>query len=310
MPYIWQLTAIQLDDKTWICGTALEGKQRKHRAPRTVLAHFTRILGSYFKTPYGEQLLTVEMGDIREEVQTTEKGFFSVLVDAPLREDLNILVKGERLALPDDYPLLFPEREEAVEVVSDIDDTILLSHTASFFKRIGTILFRLPQKRKTVLFTNKLLKQFHSSDFRVSYLSKSESNLFELISGVLSFQELPEGALFLTPHLKLRQLFSDKEKDYKLLHLQRLMENLPHKRFILLGDDTQRDMDVYTHLVRQYQDRIVKVYIRQTRRNRSSVQQAKWEQLLDTGVAARYFEDSDEAASEIQLLKEKLSLDT
>lgn len=308
MPYIWQLTATQLQDKTWICGTVLEGRQRKHKAPRTVLAHFTRVLGSYFKTPYAKEALKIQMGDRAQEVETTAKGFFSILMDAPLKEDLSISTQGEALPLPDDYPLLFPEEEAAVEIVSDIDDTILLSHTSSFFKRIGTILFRLPRKRRTILFTNKLLKQFHSSDFRVSYLSKSESNLFELISGVLSFQDLPQGALFLTPHLKLRQLFSDKEKDYKLQHLLRLMKYLPNKRFILLGDDTQRDMDVYTHVVKQYEERIIKIYIRQTRQKRSREQQAKWEQLLATGVDALYFEDSDEAESEIQLLKEKLSL--
>lgn len=307
MPHIWQLTALQLQNKTWLSGTLLEGPREKQEAPRHLWAHFRRVLLSYFKRPYAQQPLRIRYGEREERLFSSEKGFFSLQLDNPLEQPLQLLVGEEVLPVPENYPVFFPEREGVLEVISDIDDTVLRSHTASFFKRIGTILFAAPQKRATIAFSEQLLKHFHSSAFRVSYLSKSESNLFDLIRAVFHQQGLPKGPMFLTPHLRLVQLFSSKEKDYKLKHLRLLLKGLPHKRFILLGDDTQRDMDIYTQLIRQYGERIVKVYIRQTKRKRSSVQQDKWEALLETGVEALYFQDSDDAEQEIQALQQTIN---
>ena len=58
-----------------------------------------------------------------------------------------------------------------------------------------------------------------------------------------------------------------------------------------MGDDSQRDMEVYADIAKEYDNRIIKVYIRQTRPKVFSYQKRLWERLQSTGVPVEYFKD-------------------
>ncbi len=297
--YLWQLNILQLGNQSLVNGTILKGKKKLRSNTKTIAGNFLQILRSYFHGTYSEKEVTFRMGDFKKELLTTEKGHFSFVTDAPLNDDIEIRVGGRSLEIPNHYPFIFRQNDSKLEIISDLDDTVMISHTASALKRITTILFYRPKKRKSVVYTHELFRDFQKRDYRISYLSKSESNLFGLISSILSYRELPKGALLLNPFLKFRQLFDPKKgKDYKLNYLRRIISNLPEKKFILLGDDTQRDMDVYTQVVQEFPGRIRKIFIRQTKLIRKPAQEEKWNALLDTGVEAVYFQDTDEPGEE------------
>ena len=61
-------------------------------------------------------------------------------------------------------------------------------------------------------------------------------------------------------------------------------------------------MEVYGSIVSEYQDRIIKVFIRQTTFNPNEKQKELWKNLKNTGVDATYFNDEDEAKKEIDKL--------
>ncbi|WP_299465432.1 App1 family protein [uncultured Microscilla sp.] len=301
--HVWQFAAVQFNQKVLITGTLLRGKPRSSTTSSTWLGHFIRMMRSYFHPVCKHQSLTIYLGNQQQaSVTTNYKGYFSTMVEGQVTAELRLEVAGQSLELPTHYPVVFDRTNANIEVVSDIDDTILLSHTASFIKRIGTILFRRPKKRRTIVFSHGLFKQFKNFGTRVIYLSKSESNLFGLISAVVQYQQLPEGPLLLTPYLSLRQLFNAKKgKDYKFNFLKLICENLPNKKLVLMGDDSQRDMEIYTQVAKMYPDKILKVYIRQTGFRRNEEQ---WQKLEETGVNAMYFNDADSAEKESELLKE------
>ncbi len=75
---------------------------------------------------------------------------------------------------------------------------------------------------------------------------------------------------------------------------------MPSKQFILLGDDTQKDMKAYASIAEDFGDRILKVYIRQTGLSRSESQELLWENLKNTGLNAVYFTDEDLPNQEIE----------
>lgn len=302
--YIWQLSAIQLNEKTLLTGTILEGRSLGGANATTPRGNFLYIIRSYFQSRYSNQQLTIRSKSEELITRTDQKGYFLVLLNKTTAGEFKIIVAGKELEIPQAYPVFFSRPDTNIEVVSDIDDTIILSHTASLLKRVYTILFELPKKREAIVFTHHLLQNLEQQDYRVTYLSKSESNLFGLITSIFQYRDLPEGALLLTPYLKFHQLFKpNKGKTYKLKYLKLLMDHLPDKRFILLGDDSQRDMEVYTSIVGAYADRIVKVYIRQTGFTRNAKQREYWDKLSATGVDAVYFKDSDSVEPEIAQLK-------
>jgi phosphatidate phosphatase APP1 len=90
--------------------------------------------------------------------------------------------------------------------------------------------------------------------------------------------------------------------------LHQLLINLPDKNFILIGDDTQKDIDIYTQIVYLFRSQISKVYIRQTGFSIDEIQIKKWEALKQTGIPCTYFQDEDDINLEIESLKQLLNL--
>lgn len=302
--YLWQLTALELEDKVWLEGTVIRGHQPQPELASTWLGHLQEVLFSYFKEPATSITIQVHTQYETKEVHTDGKGRFSCLLEAFDPDSLQLKYREDALHPPQGYPYFFKKKKAPVEVISDLDDTVLHSYTASALKRIYSILFILPQKRRPVAYTYELMEWFKERGMRITYLSKSEANLFELISAFLKSKELPRGALLLSPFLRYHQLPKpNKGKDYKYNHLRTLLTEQPDRQVILLGDDTQRDMEIYTSIIHDFPERILKVFIRQSGLGQNDRQRELWNDLQRTQVPAVYFSDGDEAAQEIENLK-------
>jgi len=301
--YLSRLNIIELHEKVWISGNLIKGKRIPQNG-KSRISHFLFVVRSYFRKPVKKALIKVKLGFLDVEFTTDNKGHFSKVIKSDLPVSFEFFYKNKALKITEDYPVLFPKPNSDYEVISDLDDTVLLSHTASALKRIRNILFLAPRKKKTILFTFHLMQCFKELRFRVHYLSKSESNLYQVIADFIGFHGLPKGALLLTPHLRWNQLLKpNKGKDYKLEHIKELLINLPAKKFILLGDDTQRDMEIYTRIINEFKDQIRLVFIRQTRINRTPKQKNLWKELRNTGVEAYYFDDREDPEKAISKIR-------
>ncbi|MEQ8908881.1 MAG: App1 family protein [Vicingaceae bacterium] len=302
--YLSRLSLIELQGKTWVSGNVLKGKSIPQNG-KSKWSHFLFVLRSYFRSPIKNVTFQAKLGQETIELQTDGKGHFSQIIDLPLPTDFSFSYQDHPLGLSEDYPLLFPKANTEVEVISDLDDTVLVSHTASALKRIRNILFLAPQKKKNILYTFHLMQAFKELRWRVHYLSKSESNLYQVIADFIDYHQLPKGALLLSPHLRWNQVHKpNKGKDYKLKQLRELIQNLAEKKFILLGDDTQRDMEIYTQVIEEFRDRILMVFIRQTNFNRSKKQEEMWQKLKKSSVEAIYFDDQQSPEQAIEKIKQ------
>lgn len=308
MAFLWHLSIIQLDQKTLVTGTVLENETAIEKQPKSILGNSFNVLKSYWKKPYSERRIYLKSDTQTFQVETNSKGYFFKVFNAFQASEFNFYDDSKAILKPTQtHPFVFKNTSTSVEVISDIDDTVIHSHTASALKRIFTILFKRPKKRKKVLYSSALLDFFEKKNFRIFYLSKSESNLFGLITSIFRFNDVPEGPLLLTPYLKFKMLFKPSKGEHKLKFLRTLITNLPQKKFILIGDDTQKDMDIYTQIVNEFENQIIKVYIRQTRFNIDENQKSKWEKLENSGVDCVYFQDDYDSKLEIQNMNQRLN---
>jgi len=202
------------------------------------------------------------------------------------------------------YPVVFNDTSFPLAVISDIDDTILVSNTLSFWKRISTLLFVSPRKRKPISFTQEILNKVSTQKGRIFYVSKSESNLFALLTTFIEKHNLPKGNLILTPYIRYNHLLSSKKgQGFKEYMISRIISRSPDKRFILIGDDTQKDTSVYTNIVKLYPKSIVKVYIRKTQKSLLGKKQEQLDKLMNLNVPVLYFTDSSDLKKEIQFIE-------
>ncbi|WP_434036760.1 phosphatidate phosphatase App1 family protein [Formosa sp. 4Alg 33] len=309
---VWELSVLQLaTDKVWYKGVVLKGNRDIQNKKGKAFQNAIRVICSYFTPVLSNQEICIHTKAGLIFTKTDTFGRFQAVSDKAYCEDLKITLSGsdEVLKLIQNYPVFFQEEQRTLDIISDIDDTILVSNTANIFQRIKTLLFLVPERRTVIEFTKNIFQAWEDVNPRLFYVSKSESNLFGLLTTFIKHNELPLGVLTLTPYLSFFQLIKgQKPIDFKLNAIRFLITQSRSKHYILVGDDTQKDMAIYTTLAKAYPELILKIYIRRTGKDISETQQKMWEELLATGTSASYFlpEHADSILKEIQTLKEEL----
>ena len=310
MAIVWQLSVISLNSKSLIKGVILEKNPLVKKKKISRLDHLLMLIKSYRTKPLKNSEIVINIEDKNFPVITNNNGMFELELDNSYKNEpeISIWFQNNKLESTQEYPMFFKYKNTKIDVISDIDDTILISHTASAIKRIGVLSLVPSYKRKTILLTQKLLELINNTPTNVYYVSKSESNLFAILNSFIKKNKLPKGVLLLTPYLNFKQLLKGKKgKDFKLNTINFIIKNSLDKKFILFGDDTQKDMEVYATVVKSFPDKIERIYIRQTRKQLSKQKATLLNNLKDTFSKTIYFneeKDLDLQLKEVEKLIE------
>jgi phosphatidate phosphatase APP1 len=294
---ILPLIGLQNQNKFWLEGHIVKVNQKllhvkdKEKYWRNIV----RVINSYMPGSINRRKLEIHFNGQVFHVLTNQYGL--IKINLPLengnkvrQEDFNFFLhkKGEkyRIELPEPFMQCFYSREHPAKgVISDIDDTILVTHTKNPLKKIRTLLVKNALKRKSVKEMHDLYQTFTSQDYSFFYVSNSEANLFPMIRLFLEHQKLPVGPIFLKSFKKWKNLFKRKKKKNRSTHKKEkialLLEVFPRMKFILIGDDSQQDPEIYTSFARKFPERIEHIYIRNVKkipsRTRIAEKQKLWE---------------------------------
>lgn len=265
MAEVWQLSIIETSNSYLVNGVILRDPLTPIRFDNSWIKSAKYVIKTYFKKPLKNKDITIRVNKLQFETRTNNSGAFQVEMDKALRfDELVITYKGKELPVLQQYPVLFEDVGYDLVVISDIDETILQSFTRRAIKRISTTLFKNVLRRKTIEFTQSLYQFLKLRKARFFYVSKSESNLLQIIAGFIVNNNLPKGALLLTNYLNFAGLFKSKTKDFKFKQIDKIIQKLPQKKFVLIGDDSQKDPEIYARIAKKYPEKIFAVYIRLT----------------------------------------------
>ncbi len=309
MAHIWQLSIIVFDDISLVSGVILKGSARI--SEWTGKSNFHKVLSSYFRRPLSNESISILTADQKYQIITDEKGGFALEIKGRINQELKLFLEKDQsfLETVQEYPTYFGSTSGRLQIISDLDDSIIVSHTANLWKRIYT-LFLPVDRRKPVVYTRGILAGLNSLDFRIFYVSKSESNLFGLLSTFITRNEFPRGHLILTPYLRFFQLlYPKKGKAFKSNKIEKIIDLSGDRRFVLIGDDTQKDIQVYSDIALKYGKKVLKIYIRKTRKKLSKRKMAIINKLQNTSVPIVYFADMDDFKKEIGYLDKTVNSD-
>jgi phosphatidate phosphatase APP1 len=187
--------------------------------------------------------------------------------------------------------------------ISDIDDTIMVSHSATKGKRLKELLFKNPHSR--VLFPDvaehyRLLAAAHTRPDEPNpffYVSSSEWNLYDYLRDVFSYNKLPDGAFLLNQVKRWYQLWKTGKTKHegKLLRIIRVLDVFPNQRFVLFGDNSQSDPAIYEKLAEKYGHRLHAIYIRNVHAVHASRTNNMISRIQKKGIHAIQFDNSREA---------------
>lgn len=155
-------------------------------------------------------------------------------------------------------------------IISDIDDTLLVTDVTSKVRMLYLTLFRNPLTRQPPPGTVALYRLLSASGGNPSpnrpcfYVSKSPWNLYHMLVEYMDVQGLPKGPLLLRD-LDLPGVHRGPRADHKGTSIRQLLGAFPQMRFVLLGDSGERDPALFLELMREYPQRFVVGYVRRAR---------------------------------------------
>lgn len=149
-----------------------------------------------------------------------------------------------------------------VSMISDLDDTVKRSNISMGAREI----FRNTFVRDLADMTVDGVKEWYNSlyDMGVSmhYCSNSPWQLFPVIASFFKLAGLPPGSIHLKQYSGMLQGIFEPVAERKKGTLERILSDFPERKFLLVGDSGEADLEVYTELAVANPGRILAVFIR------------------------------------------------
>ena len=160
--------------------------------------------------------------------------------------------------------LLIVDPAAKIGIVSDIDDTVLVTWLPRALTAAWNSWAKRPSKRQAVPgmaeFYAHLQQRFPQAP--VFYLSTGAWNTFGSLKKFLSHHGFPAGPMLLTDWGPTETGLFRSGQEHKRVQLRNLLIAYPDMRWILIGDDGQHDPLTYGDVANEHPDRIHSVLIR------------------------------------------------
>lgn len=265
-----------------IKGRVLRRKIEYDTTDNNVWDNFLNNVKSFTTVEAKRATVIIEYQDDVFETQTDRDGYFrlkipnlqepsegkyvewsSAVVTAPDFKD------PEGNILKDKVNVMLPHSRTEFIIVSDIDDTVLVTNVNSFLKLrlLYNTFFKNESTRKPFEGISEVLHELtvNKENQQVNpifYLSNSPWNLYNLLQNFLKFNDLPLGPLFLRD---IGIKFGESKRvfrEHKRINLEKLLNDFPETPLVLIGDATEKDADIYMEIFEKYPGRIKHIYIR------------------------------------------------
>ncbi|MFN3865887.1 MAG: App1 family protein [Demequina sp.] len=208
----------------------------------------------------------ITLGQTTITATSDEAGIVDVRVS--LESPLPLGMARAKLELPGREPV--PASVHAISaepvrgVVCDIDDTAWVTGLAHPFRAAWRTLRGTSGSRQSVPGMPELVGtavggQPHPG---VVYVSNGPWNFVGAVTHFLELQKFPAGALLMTDWgITPTRWFRD-GKLHKQTSIARLMEDLPHVTWVLVGDDGEHDPEIYLAAAEEHSGRVAAIVLR------------------------------------------------
>lgn len=181
---------------------------------------------------------------------------------------------GQNLSATEEVTVTSPK---GVSLISDIDDTI--KHTAindgaraifrnTFTRELGDL---------TIDGVREWYNTMHDMGVQLHYVSNSPWQIYPALTTFFKFSHLPNGSFHLRQYTGVLQGIFEPVAERKKPSLAKIMRDFPDRKFVLVGDSGEADLEVYTDVALDYPGRVLGIFIRD----------------VTTAVNAGYFDPSN-----------------
>lgn len=209
----------------------------------------------------------IRIGEMVIQTRTDSEGYFRVEVHLAISMGTHMVTVKSARAVGEGR-LLVVAHENRIGLISDLDDTILVSEVTDKSRLLANSLLKNPAQRQAVpemarLYSWTLARDRYAAALPLFYLSASPHQLHESISDFLRRNWFLPGVLItkrVTDDRSSEPLFD--QVAYKTRHIEEIFRRLPWVNFILVGDDGEKDPEIYDAIRRKHPARVADIWIR------------------------------------------------
>jgi phosphatidate phosphatase APP1 len=243
-------------------------KQSRPRSKNNWLKNIIAAFRRYSVTTLPGIEVKVGLGSTEWTVETDPDGVFEAMVPDPEESVTQVTfsiegtpgIKVKNASL--DIQRFFAERG----VVSDIDDTILISHSTDIGRKFWLSISKNAYTRRPFPGVSDFYERLtHRGKYPLFYVSSSDWSLYYLIRDFLRFRKIPAGPILLKDnHINLKNIWKSGggSHEHKLEKIRLLFTMFPAMRWILIGDSGQHDPEIYHQIGVEFPGRTLAVIIR------------------------------------------------
>ncbi|MWB95210.1 DUF2183 domain-containing protein [Flavobacterium sp. GA093] len=251
----------------------------------------------------------LKFGEQEIHTKTLDDGYFKFCI--PLEKEFNfgwmsyeVSIRYKNETITSTGSFIRPHKGN-LGIITDIDDTFLISHTHNIFKKIYILLFKNVNDRKVfkdvvphyqaLSSAGRNNKEEQNAFF---YISSSEWNLYRFIVKFTKIHQLPRAVILLKDIKRgITDFFMSGRgnHNHKFDKIKHVLEFYPNLKYVLLGDDSQHDPFLYEQICKIFPVTVKAVYIRQTGSHQKEATKTILENLESLGISVCYFKDSSEA---------------
>ncbi|RYY43767.1 MAG: DUF2183 domain-containing protein [Chitinophagaceae bacterium] len=267
-------------------GNVYKGRPaRERKYTKNIFSNIRRLIQLFFVKPVAKARVVLQWQHMKLETLTEKDGFFKFEWQSPEHleagwHECNVqLFTEEGTLVEEDKARVFVPHITQYAFISDIDDTVMMSYSATKIKRLRALLTKHPHNRKIFEGTRELYEKLVKAYTEPNvpnpffYVSSSEWNLYYDLKSFFSFNKLPEGIFLLSQMKQWFQLFKTGQTKHtgKLTRIFRIMEAFPKQKFVFFGDNSQADPHIYAAIADKFPDRVFAIYIRNIRPSQETV---------------------------------------
>jgi phosphatidate phosphatase APP1 len=217
-------------------------------------------------------------------------GWHTATIQALKADEVARGLKRVHASRPVFVPVRIVAREETHGLVSDVDDTVMISLLPRPLVAMKNAFFTYVSSRQAVpgmsLFLSAIARKYAvsgvtntsntKSTAATIYLSTGAWNVAPSLRRFLTRGAFPTGTPLMTDWGLSQTGWFRSGPEHKRTQLRRLAKELPWVKWILVGDDGQHDPQLYTEFAIEHPDNVAGIYIRTL---------TTAEQVLNHGIA-------------------------
>jgi phosphatidate phosphatase APP1 len=247
--------------------------------------------------------VTIKAGRATREVKADRGGVVDARIDVKLTpgwHDILISVEGSD---PVVAPVFIVDPSAGFGLVSDIDDTVMVTALPRpFLAAWNTFVLnehaRRPVPGMAVLY-ERITRIYPGAP--VIYLSTGAWNVAPTLTRFLERNLYPQGTLLLTDWGPTHDRWFRSGREHKRGSLERLAEEFPDLKWLLVGDDGQHDEAIYGSFAHDHPERVAGVAIRQLSTSEAVLAGGRSKDGPDESIGINWFYSPDGAGISQQL---------